>query len=171
MTDSFEKFAEDLQKTIIRDARAYYTDKVVDLWLNPVNLGVLGRPKGYAKMTGPCGDTIEIFLDIEGDRIARATFMTDGCGPSVASASMATQLALGKTLQEARAITKQTVLEALGGLPDESKHCALLAAETLAAALGSYQSEGVPDTPTQNAVKNGARRDAQPAETPGEQSH
>ncbi len=146
MTDSFDRFAEELQKTIIRDARAYYTDKVVDLWLNPVNMGILGRPNGHAKITGPCGDTIEIFLDIEGDRIARATFTTDGCGPSVACGSMATQLAVGKTLQEAGAITKQTVLEALGGLPDESKHCALLAAETLAAALGSYQSEGTPHT-------------------------
>lgn len=164
MADSFDSFAEELQKTIIRDARAYYTDKVVDLWLNPVNLGVLGRPKGHARVTGPCGDTIEIFLDIEENRITRATFTTDGCGPSVACGSMATQLAVGKTLREARAITQQAILEALGGLPDESKHCALLAANTLAAAIASYESEGAADGSTSDIAKNGPPGETTPAE-------
>jgi len=164
MTDSFDKFVEDLQETIIRDARASYADKVVDLWLNPVNLGVLEHPEGHAKVTGPCGDTVEIFLDIEEQRITRATFTTDGCGPAVASGSMATQLAIGKTLDEARAITQETILEALGGLPSESKHCALLAANTLASAIAAYQSGKAPRAgagPTANDNPSGAPSSAE----------
>jgi nitrogen fixation NifU-like protein len=140
MEDSFDEFAEDLQEVIIRDARAYYTDKVVDLWLNPQNIGPLERPDGYAKIKGPCGDTMEIFLQIGGDRVAKAAFTTDGCGPTVAAGSMATQLAIGKTLDEARTITQEMILNALGGLPDESAHCALLAAETLAKGVHNYLS-------------------------------
>jgi nitrogen fixation NifU-like protein len=144
MQDSFDEFAEDLQNVIIRDARAYYADKVIDLWLNPQNMGRLDRPDGYARIEGPCGDTMEIFLQIAGDRVAKAAFATDGCGPTVAAGSMATQLAIGKTLDKARTITQERILNALGGLPDESRHCALLAAETLAQAIHNYLSRSTP---------------------------
>ena len=164
MGDSFDKFVNDLQEGIIQDARAYYSDKVVDLWLNPVNLGVLHNPQGYAKVKGPCGDTIEIFLHIEENRITRATFTTDGCGPSAAAASMATQLAVGKTLDEARVITECTILEALGGLPEESKHCAVLAANTLASAIANSQREKVPHGSTPDIIKNGPPGETAPVE-------
>ena len=140
MEDSLDEFAEDLQEVIIRDARAYYTEKVVDLWLHPQNMGPLEWPDGYAKIKGPCGDTMEIFLRINKDRITEATFLTDGCGPSLAAGSMATQLATGKTLDEAKTITQEIILDALGGLPEESQHCALLAASTLTEAIRSYFS-------------------------------
>jgi nitrogen fixation NifU-like protein len=166
MGDSFDEFVSDLQETIIRDARAHYSGTVVDLWLNPRNLGALGHPQGYARIKGPCGDTMEVFLQIAGDRITRAAFRTDGCGPSIAAGSMATQLAAGRTLEEAQAITKQTVLQALGGLPEESEHCALLAANTLAAAIASYQSGEKPDSPAQDASSRGAARTGPPEETP-----
>ncbi len=167
MGDSFDKFVEDLQEGIIQDARAYYSDKVVDLWLNPLNLGVLHNPQGYAQVKGPCGDTIEVFLHIEENRITRATFTTDGCGPSVAAGSMATQLAVGKTLDEARAITPYTILEALGGLPEESEHCALLAANTLASAIANSQREKVPHGSTSDTVKNPPPGETTPAEKKG----
>ena len=145
MEDRFDEFARDLQETVIRDARSYYSQKVVDLWLNPQNMGPLEQPDGYAKIKGPCGDTMEIFLEVVGGRVVKATFVTDGCGPTVAAGSMATQLAIGKTLDDARAIPQEMILNALGGLPDESRHCALLAAETLAGAIdrvawGGYAS-------------------------------
>ncbi len=154
MQDTLDEFAEDLQEVIIRDARAYYTDKVVDLWLNPQNMGPLERPDGYARINGPCGDTMEIFLQIAGDRVAKATFTTDGCGPSMAAGSMATQLAIGKTLDEARIITQEMILNALGGLPEESKHCALLAANTLASAIASYELKAAPHESAGNIPRN-----------------
>ncbi len=144
MAGRFDNFAENLQEHVIRDARAYYTDKVIDLWLNPQNMGPLEHPDGYASIKGPCGDTMEIFLQITGDRVAKATFTTDGCGPSMVAGSMATQLAIGKTLEEARTITQEMILNALGGLPDESRHCALLAAETLAQAIHNYLFRNTP---------------------------
>jgi nitrogen fixation NifU-like protein len=140
MEDSLDKFANELQKAIIQNAATYYTDKVVDLWLNPQNIGPLEQPDGYARIKGPCGDTMEIFLRISGDRITKATFMTDGCGPTLAAGSVATQLATGKSLHDAAEITQNVILKALGGLPDESKHCALLAANTLAKAIAEYLS-------------------------------
>jgi nitrogen fixation NifU-like protein len=140
MDDGFDEFAENLQEIIIRDARSYYTDQVVGFWLNPQNMASLEHADGYGRIKGPCGDTMEIFLRIEGERITKATFMTDGCGPTLAAGSVVTQLAAGKSLEDAGEITQNVILEALGGLPDESKHCALLAANTLAKAIAEYRS-------------------------------
>ena len=154
MKDSLDEFAEDLQEVIIRDARAYYTDKVVDLWLNPQNMGPLEQPDGYASIRGPCGDTMAIFLEIKGETITKATFMTDGCGPTLAAGCMATQLATGKSLHDAGEITQNVILKALGGLPDESKHCALLAANTLAKAIAEYLSANISRKQNTGAIEN-----------------
>lgn len=140
MAGSLDKFVRELQETISEDARVHYSGRVVDLWLNPRNLGVLKHPQSYAKIKGSCGDTMEIFLQIDGNRITKAAFMTDGCGPTLAAGSMATQLATGKPLHDAAEITQDAILKALGGLPDKSKHCALLAANTLAKAIAEYLS-------------------------------
>jgi ATP-binding protein involved in chromosome partitioning len=93
---------------------------------------------GHACITGPCGDTMEFWLRIREGRIVRAQFITDGCWPSIASGSAAAKLAEGKTLEEAARISQDAVLEAVGGLPEESRHCALLAATTLTAAVTNY---------------------------------
>jgi nitrogen fixation NifU-like protein len=144
VSDDLDRVAEELQETIIKDARAHYSDTVVDLWLRPRNFGVLDHPDGYARITGPCGDTMEIFLQVEEHRISRATFTTDGCGPSLASGSIATQLAVGKSPEETRAITSRVILEALGGLPKESEHCALLAVNVLSHAVSQYLTKSLP---------------------------
>ena len=168
MKDTFDEFAENLQEIITRDARAYYTDRVVDLWLNPQNLGPLERPDGYARIKGPCGDTMEIFLRIDGERITRATFLTDGCGPTLAAGSVATGLATGKSLHDAAQIGQDAILKSLGGLPDESKHCALLAANTLAKAIAEYSS-GKPSR-KQNAgvIENRGSATTRPVEKSGD---
>lgn len=105
---------------------------------DPHNRGALKIFNGHAKLTGPCGDTMEFWLQAEGDKIKKVSFITDGCDPSLASGSMTTCLAEGKTVAEAKALTQQDVLQALGGLPEDSEHCALLAANTLAAACEDY---------------------------------
>ena len=130
--------SEGLQELILADARDIYSETVIDHAMAPRNLGVMQDADGFGKLTGPCGDTMEIWLKVNNDVIARAAFMTDGCGPSIASGSMVTELVKGKSISEAQKTTQDDVLDALGDLPDESKHCALLAANTLKAAVRDY---------------------------------
>jgi len=127
-----------LQELILADARNIYSETVIDHAMAPRNLGVMQDADGFARVTGPCGDTMEIWLKVNSDVIANATFMTDGCGTSIASGSMVTEIAKGKSIIEAQKTTQSDVLDALGGLPDESKHCALLAANTLKSAIRDY---------------------------------
>ena len=108
--------------------------------MNPRNLGDIKNADGFARVTGPCGDTMEIWLKADDDTVKKATFITDGCGPSIASGSMVTEMARGKSIGEAYKIIKKDVLEAMGGLPEESEHCALLAANTLKAAIRDYMA-------------------------------
>ncbi|MGV8058760.1 MAG: P-loop NTPase [Smithellaceae bacterium] len=105
---------------------------------DPHNRGALDIFDGHAKVTGPCGDTMEFWLQAEGGKIKKVSFITDGCDPSIASGSIATCLVEGKIVEEAKTLSQQDVLDALGGLPEESQHCALLSANTLAAACNDY---------------------------------
>lgn len=120
------------------DLRSIYSDTVIDHAQNPRNMGSLDSPDGFASVTGSCGDTMEIYLRIRNDRILNASFVTDGCGATLAAGSMVTELAKGKAVLEAFKISREDVLNALGGLPKESQHCAQLAADTLKAALRDY---------------------------------
>jgi len=124
---------DELQELIIADARKIYSETTIDHAMNPRNVGGMEDADVFARVTGPCGDTMEIWLKLKNGTIANATFMTDGCGTSIASGSIVTELAKGKSVSEARRISQQDVLSALGGLPEESEHCALLAANTLRA--------------------------------------
>lgn len=126
---------DELQQMIIADARKVYSDTVIDHAMNPRNAGIMQDADGFARVAGPCGDTMEIWLKVSGDIIIDASFMTDGCGPSIASGSMVTEMVKGKSLQEGLRITQHDVLTALGGLPKESEHCALLAVNVLNAAI------------------------------------
>jgi len=140
MSEEFDKAMEELQTSIIADARKVYSEEVINRWLNPKYVGEMENPQGYGKVTGPCGDTVNIFLRIDNDKIIDARFLTDGCGTTIAAGSMACELAIGKTVREAFKITKEVILGQLGGLPEESTHCALLASNTLREALTDYLS-------------------------------
>lgn len=128
-----------LRQMIEEEMRSTYSETVIDHAMNPRNMGRLKDADGWARYTGPCGDTMEIWIRIDGDRIGETGFFTDGCGTSMASGSMVTELAKGKMLDEAMEISQADVLEALDGLPEESEHCALLAARTLKLAISDYQ--------------------------------
>jgi len=106
--------------------------------MNPRNVGNMEAADGYASITGPCGDTMDIWLKVKRDTIVEATFMTDGCGTTIAAGSMVTELAKGKSVSHAVRISQQDVLSAFDGLPEESRHCALLAANTMKAAVRDY---------------------------------
>ncbi len=134
MTSAAENESERLQV----DLRSLYTEKVIDHAQHPRNLGSLNNPDGFGRVTGSCGDTMELYLRIRDDRILSASFMTDGCGTTIAAGSMVTELAKGKGVLEAFKITRDDILNALGGLPEENQHCAQLAADTLRAALRDY---------------------------------
>ena len=134
MASAWEQFEE----LIRAEMRKSYSETVIDHAMNPRNLGDMDNADGFGKVTGPCGDTMEIWLKVRNGNIAQATFLTDGCGTSVASGSMATELAKGRSITETQRIGQQDVLNALGGLPEESVHCALLAADTLKAAIKDY---------------------------------
>ncbi len=115
-----------------------YTDKVFDYGVNPRNYGIMEKPDAYASITGPCGDTVEIYLRIKNGKIEDIQYTTDGCMTSHAAVSAATVMAKGKDLKDCISINQSSILEHLGGLPEDAKHCALLAATTLHRALRNF---------------------------------
>jgi nitrogen fixation NifU-like protein len=98
----------------------------------------MANPDGYARIKGPCGDTMEIYIRVTDAVITDASFMTDGCLTTIVSASMAVELATNTPVGEAAKISQADILENLGGLPKSSQHCALLAANTLETAVMDY---------------------------------
>jgi nitrogen fixation NifU-like protein len=135
MTTDFDSFVEELQQEILEQARAVYSDKVVKEFYNPSNLGRMPEPDARGIVRGWCGDTMEIYLRLDGEKIQAATFMTDGCGPTVACGSLLTKMVTGKSLEDADEILPEDLLKSLGGLPEENIHCAELAVSTLHSAL------------------------------------
>lgn len=121
-----------------RDAKSIYSEIAIDHAARPRNMGALAQPDGYAVITGPCGDTMQIWLRVRDNIITVASFTTDGCGPSLACGSIATEMVKGKSIADAMRIGQSDVLKALDGLPEDSRHCALLAANTLKAAIRDY---------------------------------
>lgn len=127
-----------LEQEIMEDMRAAYTDVVIDHAMNPRNVGSMVGADGFGRVTGPCGDTMEIWIRTRNDTVSDASFWTDGCSTSIAAGSMVTELAKGRAIADALTISQHDVLDALGGLPEESTHCALLAANTLKAGINDY---------------------------------
>ena len=134
MTSSWEQFEEFVRA----EMHKVYSETAIDHAMNPRNVGAMENADGFAEVTGPCGDTMEIWLGVKDDTITSATFMTDGCGNTIAAGSMITEMARDKKIAQAQRISGPDVLKALGGLPEENEHCALLAASTLRAAIRDY---------------------------------
>ena len=117
-----------------------YSDKVIDHFQNPRNVGEIEDASGVGTVgNAKCGDMMRLYLKINEEQvIIDCKFKTYGCGVAVASSSMATEMIKGKTVAEAMKLTNKAVMEALDGLPPEKEHCSLLAEETLHAALWDY---------------------------------
>ena len=120
-----------------------YTEKVMDHFRNPRNMGEIEGASGVGTVgNAKCGDIMRIYLDIDEDQIIRdVKFKTFGCGAAVATSSMATELVKGKHIQEAMEVTNKAVMEALDGLPPVKVHCSLLAEEAIHAALWDYATK------------------------------
>jgi len=138
MPQEFDDSFKELEQSVMEDMRKLYSETTIDHFLNPRNLGEIPAHDGLGRIAGPCGDTMEIYLKVKDGKVMNASFWTDGCGPSIASGSMVTEMAKEKSVLEAQKITQQDILDALGGLPEESVHCALLAAGTLKEAIKDY---------------------------------
>ena len=116
-----------------------YSDKVMDHFLNPRNVGQIEDASGVGEVgNAKCGDIMKIFLDIEDEIIKDVKFQTFGCGSAIASSSMATEMVKGKSIHEALALTNKAVAEALDGLPPVKMHCSVLAEQAIKAALIDY---------------------------------
>ena len=123
---------------------ALYSEKVMDHFRNPRNVGVLEDANGIGEVgNAKCGDIMKMYLKIEDDIVKDVKFETFGCGSAIASSSMATELIKGKPVEEARQLTNKAVAEALDGLPDYKMHCSVLAQEAIEAALKDYESRSV----------------------------
>lgn len=121
---------------------ALYSEKVMDHFRNPRNVGVLEDANGVGTVgNAKCGDIMKMYLKIEDDIVKDVKFETFGCGSAIASSSMATELIKGKPVEEARKLTNKAVAEALDGLPDYKMHCSVLAQEAIEAALKDYESK------------------------------
>lgn len=116
-----------------------YSEKVMDHFTNPRNVGEIENAAGVGTVgNAKCGDIMRMYLDIEDNIVKDAKFKTFGCGAAVATSSMATELVIGKTVEEALKVTNKAVMEALDGLPPVKIHCSLLAEEAFHAALWDY---------------------------------
>lgn len=119
-----------------------YTEKVMELFRNPKNMGEMENPTVVATEGDPqCGDMFKMFLKIENDRIVDAKFLSFGCAANIATGSMTTELVKGRTVEEAEKLGIKEIADALGGLPAIKMHCAVLAYKTLKKALKEYRGK------------------------------
>ncbi len=130
---------------------ALYSEKVMDHFRNPRNVGMIENADGVGEVgNAKCGDIMKIYLKIENDIIEDVKFETFGCGSAIASSSMATELIKGKPLEEALSLTNKAVVEALDGLPAHKIHCSVLAEEAVKKALKDYyEKKGIEYDPEQ----------------------
>jgi nitrogen fixation protein NifU and related proteins len=123
-------------------AQIGYTDKVMEHFQNPRNVGVIENADGYGKVGNPvCGDLMEIYIKVENDIITDIKFRTFGCGSAIATSSMVTEMAKGKHIDEAMKITRNDVANELEGLPPQKMHCSNLAADALHEAIKDYKAK------------------------------
>ncbi len=119
-----------------------YSEKVLDHFRNPRNVGEIEDADGVGSVGNPvCGDMMSIYIKVKDDKIEDIKFRTFGCGAAIATTSMTTELAKGKTLDEAMTITRQDVADELGGLPPVKMHCSNLAADALHEAIKDYRGK------------------------------
>jgi len=127
-----------------KGTQAVYTEKVMDHFKNPRNVGTIEKPSVIIQVGDPdCGDTLLLSLKIKKDKIVDVKYKIYGCGAAVATSSIASEMMMGKTLTEALKITDDSIAQALGGLPEEKQHCSNLAASALRGAINEYRKSAL----------------------------
>jgi nitrogen fixation NifU-like protein len=155
MDKEIDDFAQKLQEQIFEGIRETYGKIVYDRFLNPVHSGTMSDPDGFARIKGHCGDTMEICLKFENNRVKEALYLTDGCGSSNVCGSFAAEMSIGKNPDEILEITGEDILNKLGKFPKEEEHCAFLAAETLQEALNDFMIKQTAKQKQEQAAKPG----------------
>jgi len=138
MGDVSHKSDEDIHAKNLKEMEAAQFQTAFSNWLRSLQWKTNGTPDAHACLTGKCGETIEIFLNFDGERVKEAAYLTNGCISSKVCAALAAHMARGKTPDQITEITAQSILEQLGEFPKSEEHCAFLAAETLQEALHRY---------------------------------
>jgi nitrogen fixation NifU-like protein len=119
-----------------------YSEKVMDHFMNPRNVGAMADADGVGEVGNPtCGDLMKIYIKVDKNIITDIKFQTFGCGAAIATSSMITEMAMGKTVDEALKLTRNDVAESLDGLPPVKMHCSNLAADALKAAIEDYKKK------------------------------
>jgi len=119
-----------------------YSDKIMEHFLNPRNVGEITDPDGVGQVgNAKCGDIMKMYIKVHDNRIVDVKFKTFGCGAAIATSSMATEIIKGQTLDEAMKLSNKAVAEALGGLPAVKMHCSVLAEEAIKGAIEDYRSK------------------------------
>ena len=126
-----------------------YTEQVMEHFANPRNVGEIADADGIGEVgTAKCGDIMKMYIKVEDGRIKDVKFKTYGCGSAIATSSIATEMIMGKTIEEALALSNKAVVEALGGLPAHKIHCSVLAEQSIKAAIADYYTrQGIDPTP------------------------
>ncbi len=138
MNDDLDTFLDNLQEEIFDEAKEAFGEAGFERWRNPKYNGRMENSDTSACIKGECGDTMEIFLKFDGDCVKSASYITDGCASSTICGSTTAEMSIGKDPDELTEITGDAVLKTIGRFPEEDKHCAFLASETLQEALRCY---------------------------------
>ncbi len=139
MNNSLDDHLAALQNTINEQTLENYGEEVFKRWKKPEHMGRMEDADAFFSLTGGCGDTMEVYLKFDRERITQASFFSSGCGASVVCGSVACELALGKNIEEAASISGEDILSVLNhGLPEDKEHCAYLAAQGLQEAVHVY---------------------------------
>jgi len=139
MSVDIDELAKRLETQLLEGAKEVFSETVIEYAYNPRNVGELSDADGVGKITGTCGDTVQIQIRVENGRISESRFITDGCGTSIACGSMLTEMITGMTIEAALMITSDDLLRSLDGLPEESVHCTVLAVNVLREAIADYR--------------------------------
>ncbi len=139
----FDALINKIQNEVFTEAKGALGEKGFDRWRNPKFCGVLEKPHSYALMKGSCGDTMQMYLLVEDDRIKQVSYVTDGCSSSSIAGSFTAEMAMGKTLTEVLDMTGGDVLHEIGTFPEAEEHCASLAVSTLHEAINTFMAAQV----------------------------
>jgi len=138
MDDKETKIKQAMLEMLFEKTGKGLSPKIMEFGIRPGRYGVVSRPDGHSRVSSHCGDTIEMYLRMKNGRVEEARFTSEGCVTTVASAQAASEMAVGKTVRECLAINQTSIDAYLQGLPEESRHCAYLAALALHRALRDY---------------------------------
>ncbi len=136
--NEFDTFVDKLQNEVFTDAKNALGEKGFERWKNPKFCGKIKDADSFARLTGGCGDTMEMYIKIQNGRVKKVRYMTDGCSSSSIAGSFTAELAMGKTFEEVLDLRGTDVLQVIGQFPKNEEHCAHLAVRTLQEALNTF---------------------------------